>query len=225
VIRSLLKESCQFVEWTAVQMAPANLSHFADLQTDLRRWHALWSTLQDDPASHARLAIEAHAWSDKMLELSGLLDDTGDNESSEVTSPKTQGNPSGQVLASDALVTVITTPIDAMLLGADHDAFMRSILASLKTVPQPFGTSVKQRNLSIEESGRRAIRAAKFEETPMDVWLKVLPTIPEGVSTTRASELFGWAREMLIERERERGLSETAAIEAATLTLLTENVY
>ena len=64
---------------------------------------------------------------------------------------------------------------------------------------------------SLEEKIRLAIRAAKFDETPKAIWLKVLPTIAEGVSTTRANEMFCWARSMILDQERGNGLSEPEA--------------
>jgi len=45
-------------------------------------------------------------------------------------------------------------------------------------------------NLTLVDKLCRAVRAAKFEETPPHIWRKVLPSIPEGVSTTRANEMF-----------------------------------
>ena len=72
-------------------------------------------------------------------------------------------------------------------------------------------TMMGSESASLEEKIRRAIRAAKFEETPVAVWLKVLPTIAEGVSTTRANEMFCWARSMILDQERSNGLSEPEA--------------
>ena len=80
-------------------------------------------------------------------------------------------------------------------------------------------------SVSLEEKIRRAIRAAKFEETPKAVWLKVLPTIAEGVSTTRANEMFCWARSMILDQERGNGLSEPEAHRSMVQRLLASNVH
>jgi hypothetical protein len=65
--------------------------------------------------------------------------------------------------------------------------------------------------LALEAKLRRAMRAARFEETPPAVWLKVLPTIPEGVSTTQAEEMFDWARSLILDTERSKGIAEMQA--------------
>ena len=72
---------------------------------------------------------------------------------------------------------------------------------------------------------RRAIRAAKFEEMPATIWRKILPTIPEGVSTTRASEMHSWARSLILDRELAKGIPEALAIENTARMLLADNVY
>ena len=77
--------------------------------------------------------------------------------------------------------------------------------------------------LSLEDKIRRAIRAAKLEETPKAVWLKVLPTIPEGVSTTRVNEMFCWARSLILDNELSSGLSHAEAHRNTVQRLLTKN--
>jgi hypothetical protein len=79
--------------------------------------------------------------------------------------------------------------------------------------------------LSLEEKARRTIRAAKFGETPKAVWFKIFPTIPEGVSTTRANEMFCWARSTILEQELRKGLPEEQAIQNTVRCLLSGNVY
>jgi hypothetical protein len=70
---------------------------------------------------------------------------------------------------------------------------------------------------------RDAMRAAKFEETSPELWKRVLRTIPEGMSTTRANELFMWARQMLINREQQKGCSEAEAKRRAARSMLTQD--
>lgn len=79
--------------------------------------------------------------------------------------------------------------------------------------------------LTLEDKLRRAMRAARFEETPPAVWRKVLPTIPEGVSTTRADEMFTWARSLILESERAKGLSDIQAQRNTALRLLSGNDF
>jgi len=76
---------------------------------------------------------------------------------------------------------------------------------------------------TLEDKLRRALRAAKFEETPPAIWRKVLPNIPEGVSTTRAGEMFNWVRSLLIDKERHNGLSEVEAWQSAAQQMLRDD--
>jgi hypothetical protein len=80
-------------------------------------------------------------------------------------------------------------------------------------------------DLSLEQKLRRAIRAAKCGDTPESVWRKVLLTIPEGVSTTRANEMFCWARSLILDQERSKCTSEAEALQNTVRRLLTSNVY
>jgi hypothetical protein len=79
--------------------------------------------------------------------------------------------------------------------------------------------------LSLEEKVRRAVRAAKFEERESRLWLRIVPTIPEGVSTTRASELFMLARNMILTQERATAASEEEAQRITGQRLLASNDY
>jgi hypothetical protein len=84
----------------------------------------------------------------------------------------------------------------------------------------------KLSNLSLEEKIQRAVRAAKFDEQHEGTaWLKLLPMIPEGVSTMRANEMFSLARGMVLHQERMRGLPEAEAQRATAQRLLASNVY
>ena len=78
-------------------------------------------------------------------------------------------------------------------------------------------------NLTLEDKLRNALHAARFEETPVEVWRKVLPTIPEGVSTMRANEMFCWARSLILDNELSSGLSHVEAHRNTVQRLLTKN--
>lgn len=79
--------------------------------------------------------------------------------------------------------------------------------------------------LSMEEKIRRAVRAAKFEERESPLWLRVLPTIREGVSTTRANEMFLTARNIILAQERVKATSEEEAQRITARRLLASNDY
>ncbi|MBM3130513.1 MAG: hypothetical protein FJ009_18030 [Chloroflexi bacterium] len=77
VVASLLEESRAFVEWSAPDLLPDRVDDAArlvDIQRGLTRWYRIWNDAQNDPAQRARLAEQARAWSDEILQMSGLLD-------------------------------------------------------------------------------------------------------------------------------------------------------
>ncbi len=110
-------------------------------------------------------------------------------------------------------MTIADPPIPAQI---DEDAHVRITRVNLL---------MANAHLSLEDKIRRAIRAARFEETPKAVWLKLLPTIPEGVSTTRANEMFCWARSLILDSELSSGLSVTEAHRNTVQRLLIKNDY
>jgi len=79
--------------------------------------------------------------------------------------------------------------------------------------------------LSLEQKLLRAIRAARLEETSDWGWDKVIQTISEGVSTTRANEMFCWARSLILDQERQSCTSEAEACRNTARRLLEANVY
>ncbi|MCI0476028.1 MAG: hypothetical protein L0Y55_07255 [Anaerolineales bacterium] len=77
VVASLLDESSYFVEWSAPDLLPDRVDDAArlvDIQRGLTRWYRIWGDAQNDPAQRAQLAAQARAWSDEILQMSGLLD-------------------------------------------------------------------------------------------------------------------------------------------------------
>jgi len=73
-IYRLIDESRFFIEWTAGQMDADKASQLVDVQIDLCRWYWSWPCVAADRAETTRLSALARAWSDQVLELSGLLD-------------------------------------------------------------------------------------------------------------------------------------------------------
>ena len=71
---SVLDESTYFIEWTAGETVAETAAQLADLQCQLARWQLNWQQIWDDPAQRAQVAQESRAWSDRVLQMSGLLD-------------------------------------------------------------------------------------------------------------------------------------------------------
>lgn len=77
-ISGLIQESRWFVEWSAPDLLPDRIDDAAalvDIQRKLTHWYWGWNEAQNDPAQRAQLAEQAQAWSDQVLEMSGLLNE------------------------------------------------------------------------------------------------------------------------------------------------------
>lgn len=73
VVERLLDESKFFIEWTAPEAGLDSQAELVDLQIQLAHWQHVWKRIWDDPARRAGVAEEAGAWSERVLEMSGLL--------------------------------------------------------------------------------------------------------------------------------------------------------
>ena len=76
-VANLLEESRYFIEWSAPTLLPDRIddaAHLVEIQRGLTYWCWVWHVAQKDPLERERLAAQAHAWSDQVLEMSGLLE-------------------------------------------------------------------------------------------------------------------------------------------------------
>jgi hypothetical protein len=73
VIESLLDESKFFIEWTAADADVDTAAELVELQVRLARWQHNWERIWSDPTQRQLVARQAHAWSERILERSGLL--------------------------------------------------------------------------------------------------------------------------------------------------------
>lgn len=72
---SLLDESKFFIEWTAGETEIDNAAELVELQIQLSLWQRNWQVIWIDPARRQRVADQSGIWSDRVLEMSGLLND------------------------------------------------------------------------------------------------------------------------------------------------------
>jgi hypothetical protein len=75
VVETLLEQARRFVEWTAAETSLSTAAELVDLQLILTAWLHAWPEAQASGPLRAALAAEAGHWSDRVLELSGLLDE------------------------------------------------------------------------------------------------------------------------------------------------------
>jgi len=72
-VESLINESKFFIEWTAADTESHVAAELAELQVQLARWQRNWADIWTDPSQRGSVAEQASAWSNRVLEMSGLL--------------------------------------------------------------------------------------------------------------------------------------------------------
>ncbi len=70
---SLLNESKYFIEWTAAETELDVTAQLVDLQIQLALWQNEWSSIWSNIEKRQIVAQQSRNWSDKVLELSGLI--------------------------------------------------------------------------------------------------------------------------------------------------------
>ena len=72
-VASLLEESKFFIEWTAGEADIDTAAELVELQVQLSLWQQAWDDIWKDSAQRQQLASTSDKWSQRVLELSGLL--------------------------------------------------------------------------------------------------------------------------------------------------------
>lgn len=75
LVSSLVTESKYFIEWTAAEAEVEVAAELVELQLQLVRWQRTWPTIWPDPIKRQEVADTAKRWSDRVLALSGLLEE------------------------------------------------------------------------------------------------------------------------------------------------------
>ena len=73
VVEGLIDESKYFIEWTAAEMDSDTAAKLMELQIQLARWQLNWTKIWSDPTQRRGMAEQAGSWSQRVLEISGLL--------------------------------------------------------------------------------------------------------------------------------------------------------
>ena len=73
IVENLLQESKLFIEWTAQDTEIEIAAELVDLQIQLACWQYSWSKIWDDGEKRMKVAEIAKIWSEKVLDMSGLL--------------------------------------------------------------------------------------------------------------------------------------------------------
>jgi len=72
-VESMIDESKFFIEWTAAEAEISTAAELVELQVQLARWQRNWSRIWADPGQRREVAEQSAAWSQRVLEMSGLL--------------------------------------------------------------------------------------------------------------------------------------------------------
>jgi hypothetical protein len=72
-VAHLIEESKFFIEWTAIDAGIDQAAELVELQVQLARWQLSWSTIWADNSQRTKVSEQAKVWSDRVLEMSGLL--------------------------------------------------------------------------------------------------------------------------------------------------------
>ncbi len=73
-VASVLDESRYFIEWVAPDIPIDDAAELVEIQRGLTHWYYIWPEAQNNPDERRKLADQARQWSDRVLEMSGLLD-------------------------------------------------------------------------------------------------------------------------------------------------------
>ena len=72
-VESLLDESKYFIEWTAAETEIATAAELVELQVQLARWQHNLARIWTDSEQRQQVGEQSRVWSDRVLDLSGLL--------------------------------------------------------------------------------------------------------------------------------------------------------
>ena len=72
-VERLLDESRFFIEWTAAETGLDTAAELVEMQIQLSWWYHHWKDEQTNPLQISNIAQQSKAWSDRVLVLSGLL--------------------------------------------------------------------------------------------------------------------------------------------------------
>jgi hypothetical protein len=72
-IECLLQESKYFTEWTGKEADIDTAVELVELQRQLVRWQVHWAEIWENPEEREKVAERSQFWSERILELSGLL--------------------------------------------------------------------------------------------------------------------------------------------------------
>lgn len=74
-VKLVLNETQWFIEWTAAEIEPEQAEELVNIQVQLSRWELTLNHIWLDEKQRAEIAQQAEIWSQRVLNMSGLLSD------------------------------------------------------------------------------------------------------------------------------------------------------
>ncbi|MBI4671136.1 MAG: hypothetical protein HY741_05655 [Chloroflexi bacterium] len=75
VVRDMIQDTEYLIEWTAPDLEAETASELVEIQVQLAHWCLTWESVWNDIDQRRAVAEQAGHWSEKILDLSGLLND------------------------------------------------------------------------------------------------------------------------------------------------------
>lgn len=72
-VLSVIEQTKDFIEWTAAEIEPEQAEELVNIQVQLALWQLTWSNNWFDSNKRTEIAVKAGAYSDRVLDMSGLL--------------------------------------------------------------------------------------------------------------------------------------------------------
>ena len=73
IVSDLLDEARRLIEWTAGETEPETAAELVRIQILLTVWQKAWETASQNPHERLLLSLQAKDWSDRAVDLSGLV--------------------------------------------------------------------------------------------------------------------------------------------------------
>jgi hypothetical protein len=75
-VESVADETMCFIEWTAAEIEPEYAEELVNIQVQLARWKLTFDRIWSDESERKNMSQQASAWSERVLDMSGLLSES-----------------------------------------------------------------------------------------------------------------------------------------------------
>ncbi|MEA5620222.1 hypothetical protein VB711_20575 [Cronbergia sp. UHCC 0137] len=75
-VKSVISETKLFIEWTAAEIEPVQAEELVNIQVQLAMWELTWNDIWADEKVRTEVAEQSGLWSERLLDMSGLLSES-----------------------------------------------------------------------------------------------------------------------------------------------------